>query len=93
MAIQISPKSQKLIEELVASGRYADTETAVEAAIAILAEQERKLAWLKAELAIAQEQVDRGELIEFTADRVEYLKDRARENARAGKPMRDAVIP
>jgi Arc/MetJ-type ribon-helix-helix transcriptional regulator len=93
MAIQISSKAREAIEELVASGRYADAETAVEAAISRLAEDERKLVWLKAELAVAQDQIDRGEVIEFTRERANLWIQRARENIEAGKPVRDAIKP
>jgi Arc/MetJ-type ribon-helix-helix transcriptional regulator len=93
MAIQISPKAQAAIEELIASGRYPDQDRAVEAAVVKLATEERKLAWLKAELDIAREHIERGEVIEFTRERAEYLMQQARENAQAGKPIRDAVKP
>jgi len=93
MAIHISEKTQKQVDELLASGRYANSEEVVASAIKLLSSQERKLAWLKAELKIAQDQIDRGELIEFTREYADSLKQRAIENARSGKPVRDAVKP
>ena len=93
MAIQISPKAQAHIVELVESGKYADQDAVIEAAVIKLATEERKLAWLKAELDIARQHIERGEVIEFTRERAEYLMQQARENAKAGKPIRDAVKP
>jgi Arc/MetJ-type ribon-helix-helix transcriptional regulator len=71
MAIQISPKAHAAIEELVASGRYADAETAVEAAISRLAAEERKLVWLEEQLAEARAEDEAGQLIDFTAELAE----------------------
>ena len=93
MAVQFSPKAQKQIDELIASGRYADEGTVVEAAITRLAADERKLEKLKAELAVALKQVERGEVTEFTRELADDLIRQARENAKAGKPINDAVTP
>ena len=93
MSIRLTPETETLIQEKVDSGRYATAEEVIEAAIRLLDEQERRLRWLRAELAIGEEQERRGELIELTAERFEAIKRQARENARAGKPIKDAVKP
>jgi hypothetical protein len=59
----------------------------------LLMERKRKLRWLRAELAFGEEQERRGELIELTHERLEEIKRRAFENARDGKPIKDAVKP
>lgn len=56
-------------------------------------EHERRLAWLRAELALGEEEEARGELIEFTPEHFEEIQRRALENARLGKPIPDAVTP
>ena len=93
MAIQVTEKMQKQINELVASGRYADETAAAEAAFDMLVSEERKLVTLKAELAIAQEHIDRGELVDFTRERAEFLMNQAKADHKAGKPISDAVTP
>ena len=91
MALQISPKLQGKIEEIVANSDYADAGEVLEAAVTLLEARERKLAWLRAELAIGEEQEKRGELIDLTPERFEAIKRQAMENVRAGKPIKDAV--
>lgn len=93
MAIQITPRTRELIEELLASGRYSDEASAVESALSMLATEERKLTRLKAELDIARHYIERGELTEFTRERAEYLMEQAKDNYKAGKPIKDAVTP
>ena len=91
--IQITSQTQETIKRLIATGNYADANAVIDAALRILEERDRKLAWLRAELAIGEEQEKRGELIEFTPERFEAIKRQAIENAKAGKPVKDAVKP
>jgi len=93
MVLQLTPELEATIADLVASGHYADADDVVETAVRLLDERERKLAWLRVELAIGEEQERRGELIELTRERFEEIKRRAFENARNGKPIKDAVKP
>ncbi len=93
MLVAPSSETEAEIERLVASGLYADATEVVETAVRLLAERERKLRWLHDELAIADEQVRRGEVVELTRERFQAIKRRAFENAGRGKPIKDAVKP
>jgi len=55
--------------------------------------RERKLRWLRDELAVGEAQERRGELVELTPERFEKIKRQAFANARDGKPVKDAVKP
>jgi hypothetical protein len=48
-----------------------------------------KHSWLLEALA----EGEKGEAIEFTPERMDLIRQRARENARQGKPISDAVTP
>ena len=93
MTVQLPPRLVAKVEQIVATGQYADAGDVIERALRLLEEQERRLAWLRAELALGEEEEARGELIEFTPERFEEIKRRALENARLGKPIPDAVKP
>ena len=70
------------------SGNYADAGEVIDRAVSLLEERERKLARLRAELAIGEAQEQRGEVAELTPERFEAIKRQARENLRNGKPVK-----
>ncbi len=91
MVVKVSPHVEARVEELVASGQYADAGEVIDKAVQLLAERDRKLARLRAELAIGEEQERQGLLVELTRERFEEIKRQAVENARLGKPISDFV--
>lgn len=93
MALQISPQLQETIDRLIATRHYADAGEVLGAALRLLDEQERKLDWLRAELAIGEEQEKRGETVPYTPDFMERLMCEADERSRQGIPVSDAVKP
>jgi putative addiction module CopG family antidote len=93
MVARLTPQLEARIADLVASGNYADPGDVIDTAVSLLEVRERKLAWLRAELAIGEAQEQRGEFAELTPERLEAIKRQARENMRNGKPVRDAVKP
>jgi Arc/MetJ-type ribon-helix-helix transcriptional regulator len=93
MQIHINSEVEAEIYTLMESGDFVDLEDVVAKAVHILFVQQKKLAWLRAELAIGEEQERRGKLIDFTPERLEEIKRRAIENVRLGKPIKDAVKP
>lgn len=93
MPRQLTPEHEAVVERIVSSGQYDDAEQAIGEALRLLEARGRQLRWLRAELAIGEEQERRGELIDFTPERLEQIKRQALENARQGKPIKDAVKP
>lgn len=91
MSIPVTSELQETIDRLIATGHYANASEVVESAIRRLEEDERKLTWLRTELAKAQEQIDRGETVSYTPDFMDRLIREANERRRAGKPVADAA--
>ena len=93
MVVDLDPQTRAMIQERVATGRFSDENDVVREAVRLLDQRERRLAELRAELAIGKEQIERGELIDFTPDLLDELCRESEENARIGKPIKDAVKP
>ncbi len=47
MTISLSKQAQAIIDAAVASGQYASPEAVIDASLALLAERDKKLAWLR----------------------------------------------
>jgi antitoxin ParD1/3/4 len=77
MSIQVTPQIEELIQEKVASGRYHDANEVLSEALHALDDVER-LEVLRAELAIGDAQIERGEYEEWTPE----LRARIAEEAR-----------
>jgi antitoxin ParD1/3/4 len=93
MSIHLTPDLEAVIRQKVKIGLYSSADEALREAVRLLDERDRRLEWLRAELAVGEEQEKRGELVGLTPQRFAEIKRRARENARQGKPIKDAVKP
>ena len=93
MTVPLPPRLAAKVEQMIATDQYADAGDVIDRALRPLEEHERRLAWLRAELALGEEEEARGELIELTPERFEEIERRALENARLGKPIPDAGKP
>ena len=92
MRIQLSPKSQALIRDLIERGDYDDPESVVDDALEALTER-IQLVHLKGAIAIGIEQAARGQAVPWTPDFLDRLKREAAEDVRLGRPFNDEVIP
>ena len=92
MSIQVSPKAEALIRELIENGDYDDPEAVVDEALRVLIERD-KLERLKVLIAIGVEQHARGQVVPWTPDSLDRLKREAAEDIRLGRPFKDEVIP
>lgn len=93
MQVDLDPHVEALIRDKVASGRYHDSSEVVRDAVLLMEARDQRLQRLRAEVAIGVGQIERGELIDFTPDLLDELDREAEENARTGKPIKDAVKP
>ncbi|MGH2560955.1 MAG: type II toxin-antitoxin system ParD family antitoxin [Thermomicrobiales bacterium] len=93
MQVDIDSQVAGLIQQQIESGDYHDATEVVREAVRLMAERNRRLQQLRAEIAIGVEQIGRGELIDFTPELLDELSREAEENARIGKPVKDAVKP
>lgn len=92
MIVTRPPQLQALIQQQVDSGRFASAEEVIEAAVRLLDERER-LARLRAAIAVGDEQIARGQVVEWTPDFMDRLLAEADEADRQGLPISEDVRP
>jgi antitoxin ParD1/3/4 len=92
MTVTLTPQTEALIRQKIESGRFNDATEVVEEAVRQMDERDR-IERLRVSLATADEQIDRGEGLDWSPDLLERMILKANENARAGKPVRDDVKP
>ena len=66
MQIDLTPEQQDFVRQAVASGRFERPEDAVQAAMTLWVERERRRSEILAAVDIAKASMDRGEGIEIT---------------------------
>jgi antitoxin ParD1/3/4 len=93
MNVKLSPELEELIRQKVESGLYSDASEVVLEAVRQLDERDRRLAWLRSEVAKGLEDIELGDTVPYTPELMEEINERAYENARKGKPVKDAVKP
>lgn len=88
MKLTLPPKVQRLIEEQVSSGKYETPEDVVAAGLASLEQQQRFADFAPGELdellAVADEEIDRGELLDGEEAFVARRRRRSRGSKKAG---------
>lgn len=72
--ISLTDHLNRFIDVQVERGRHQNASEVVREALRLLDERDRRLQWLRAEIAIGDEQIARGELIDFTHERFEQIK-------------------
>jgi antitoxin ParD1/3/4 len=92
MRVDLAPELAALVQRKVESGKYTDASEVVQEALRLLEERDR-LTWLRAAIAAGNEQIARGEVIEWTPGFMERLKREADEEDRQGLPISDDVTP
>src|SRR5688500_17487114 len=94
MTVSIRPDLKKFVEGKVKAGEYADASEAINGALELLRDQERLTAEdveeLRAEIAVGIEQLDRGEVVEFTAKDIQAQGRRILAARDAGKSTKKA---
>lgn len=92
MRVELDPEIAHLIERKVHEGHYANASDVVREAMHLLEERER-LVRLRVALAEANEQIDRGEFVEWTPSLLDELSDEADEMAAQGLKPHSDVVP
>lgn len=92
MNISLTPQLEALVRRKVESGLYNSASEVVREALRLLEERDRRER-LRAAVAIGDEQLARGEVVDWTPDFLERLKREAAEEDRRGLPISDDVIP
>jgi putative addiction module CopG family antidote len=89
MSVTLPPEVETLVRQKVESGLYADVDEVLKEAMRLLDEHDRERQWLRSALA----EGEKGEAVEYTPELMEEIYQRALENSRAGKSVKDAVKP
>jgi antitoxin ParD1/3/4 len=92
MNVVLSPESEELVREKVASGRYQDAGAVLEEALLVLDERDR-IAAMRAALDVAEEAVARGEVIRYTPELMGELLNEAKQMAGEGQLPDPDVCP
>ncbi len=92
MNVVLSPRSEQLVRQQLASGRYHDASEVLEEALFALDERER-LEALQAAITIGEEQIERGAYVLYTPELREDIKREAGRMAREGRQPNPDVCP
>jgi putative addiction module CopG family antidote len=93
MSITFPPDLEATVQRLVESGRYDDSEAVLREAVRLLEEIERKRDELRAKLQIGIDEANRGELIEWTPELRQQIRESAHRRAAAGDRPHPDVCP
>ena len=93
VTLTLTPELERIIGQLVDSGRYADANDVVQDAVRRLSSAEERDRYVREALAIAEEQVRRGEVIEVTPEYKADLMRRVRKARAAGMRPKEDVCP
>jgi putative addiction module CopG family antidote len=83
MQIDLTPEQQDFVRRAVDSGRFERAEDAVQAAIALWVERERRRTEILAAVDIAKASIDRGEGIEISGRSMRALAEDVKRRGRA----------
>jgi antitoxin ParD1/3/4 len=92
MTVQLTPQLELVIEEMLATGRFADAGEVIEEAVRLLEERERGRR-LRASVAEGFAAIKRGEGVELTPQLMDELTREADEYERQGLPLDPDVCP
>lgn len=93
MNVSLSPRLEAMIRQKVESGRYNDADAVVRDALRQMEGRDHRLSELRAALAVAEEQIARGQVVEWTTELHTKTMEQAIEAARAGKQPKADVCP
>jgi putative addiction module CopG family antidote len=83
MQVALTPEQQDFVRRAVDSGRFARAEDAVQEALGLWVERERRRAEILAAVDTAQASIDRGEGIEITQQSMRELAEDVKRRGRA----------
>jgi len=83
MQIDLTPEQQDFVRQAVESGRFERAEDAVQAAIALWVERERRRTEILAAVEVAKASIGRGEGIEITQESMRALAEDVKRLGRA----------
>lgn len=91
MHINLSQEMEQYLQSKVVTGFYSNASEVVRDAIRRMREEDAKLSALQVAVRVGDEQLDRGEGITYTTERLEAITEKAFANARRGKKVNPDV--
>ena len=83
MQIELTPEQQDFVRQAVESGRFERPEDAVQAAMTLWVERERRRTEILAAVDIARASIERGDGIEITRESMRALAEDVKRRGRA----------
>jgi antitoxin ParD1/3/4 len=93
MHINLSTEMEQYLQSKVQTGFYGNASEVVRDAIRKMWEDDEKLVALRAAVQVGDAQIDRGEGIPYTPDRLAAITAKALANASQGKKVNPDVAP
>jgi antitoxin ParD1/3/4 len=93
MHINLSTEMEQYLQSKVGRGFYNNASEVVRDAIRRMCEEDEKLSALRAAVRVGDEQLDRGEGVAYTQERLETITAKAFVNASQGKKINPDVAP
>ncbi|MGH2532247.1 MAG: type II toxin-antitoxin system ParD family antitoxin [Thermomicrobiales bacterium] len=93
MNVSLTPHLEAMVREKVETGQYRNASEVVRDALSQMEERDRRLAELRTVIAIADKQIARGEVVEWTPELRASIMHEARAAATAGKQPKADVLP
>lgn len=92
MELQLTPQTASMIQALMDTGEYHDHEEVIAEAVKLL-EEERQLRTLRAAIADAEAEIERGEFDEWTPELRAKISREARQMIAEGRKPAPDVCP
>ena len=93
MTIELPPQVEALIREQVDSGRFASAEEVIAAAVRVLSAEDHRLTVLRSLLIEAEAETARGDVVEWTPELRQTLREEAAEMVDRGIAPAPHVSP
>ena len=93
MHINLSAEIERYLESKVGTGLYHNAAEVVRDAIRRMQEEDEKLSALRAAVQVGDAQIERGEGIPYTPERLAAITAKAFAQARQGNPVNPDVAP
>jgi len=93
MNVSLTPQLETLIRQKVETGRYYNASEVVREALRLLDDQDRRDDWLRSKIAIAEQQVRDGNVVEDSDEMWDAIDREVDERIRRGDRPNPDVCP
>lgn len=93
MHINLSPEIEHYLQAKVSTGFYSNASEVVRGAIRRMWTEDERLEKLRSAVQVGEAQLERGEGVAYSAERLEMITEKALSNARKGKIVGADVAP